>query len=318
MLRWVVVLLIAGMASRAFGQTDAGGLFQPWPSDQHVQSSGEYLFEADGHIKDANTDFQLSTYSSSGRWRVTDQLKLSPTFGYSTQYLNLHSNDPRLPEQLTDTSVGFGTPIMRLPDEWFLGAVAAIGYAGNAPFGEGNAGYLHGDILVGKQLSEYSSIIIGVDYNGNRTIWQDMPIPGFGYSFRVNPTVFAVAGFPYNNIDWHVTPKLDFKVSYNVPSILIGQVEYAVGEHFSIYGHYEDRIEAFRVDDTTLEDRLFFESHRGETGFRWTFREGFSVFSAIGYAFGQEFETGFDTSRTQSLLKVSDEIYTKIGLEARF
>src|SRR4051812_32303010 len=95
----------------ARAQVDPGGLFRPWPSDEHVNVTGSALFNEQGHVKENGEDFRLSQYSSSGRWRLSDAHRLNPTLGYSFDFLDLHSDDSRLPDQLTDDAIGFATPL---------------------------------------------------------------------------------------------------------------------------------------------------------------------------------------------------------------
>ena len=65
-------------------------------------------------------------------------------------------------------------------------------------------------------------------------------------------------------------------------------------------------------------DRLFFQQRRAEVGVRWEPRKDFNFSLAVGYAFGQEFSTGFDFRQTDEFTDVSDEPYVRVGFDIRF
>ena len=61
-----------------------------------------------------------------------------------------------------------------------------------------------------------------------------------------------------------------------------------------------------------------FQQRRAEVGLRWEPRKDFLFSVAGGYAFGQEFSTGFDARDTDLVADVSDEPYLRFGVDIRF
>lgn len=297
-------------------QTDAGPLLRPWPKGQQVQVEGDILFLNQGHVKRSDEDFQLSVYESAGRWRLDDSRELNPTVGYDFTLLDLDTQSPLLPDKLLDQSVGFGSPFAE-SGPWFFAAAAGIGYAGDEPFGDANAWYGKATLIAGRQFGEESSLIFGLDYNGNRSIYPDIPLPGFVYTRRIDPTLLAVIGFPYSSIVWEPAERLKIELIYSVPETIDARIEYEMSSQWRLFANFENRVEAFHLDDTDGNDRLFFQQRRLEMGLRWEPDEAIGLIFAGGYAFGQKFTTGFDLRDDDRLVKVSDEAYLRFALEVR-
>jgi len=47
-------------------------------------------------------------------------------------------------------------------------------------------------------------------------------------------------------------------------------------------------------------------------------KDTFAVTAAAGYAWGQEFSTGFDSRKSDEVADVSDEPYVRFGVEVKF
>lgn len=304
--------------SAALAQSGARLLLEPFPKEQAVDISADGYFLDNGHTQEADEDFSLRVYESLGRVRLKPGDVASPRVGWEFLYLDLDTDDPSLPDQLVDQSVGFATPIAKSGD-WVFALSAGFGYAGDTPFGDGDAWYPRATFVALTQPNETSAFVFVLDYDRNRTFLPDVPLPGFVYTGRVSDRLLYTIGLPVSSVTWKPDDRWTLTATYLVPYTLDADVSYEVVEGLSLYGKLESRYEAFFIDG--LEEnyhRLFFEQRRAEAGVRWTPREGMNVTVGAGYAWGGEFSTGWDLRETDEVTDISDEPYVKAGIEFQF
>jgi hypothetical protein len=63
---------------------------------------------------------------------------------------------------------------------------------------------------------------------------------------------------------------------------------------------------------------VFFEQKRAELGLRWSPVDHVSVVLAGGFAFSQQFRTGWDLRSTERLSEPDDTGYARFAFEMRF
>src|SRR5690606_6423645 len=106
-------------------------------------------------------------------------------FGFDSTYINIRSGDAALPERLVDQSLAVGFGITEF-NGWEVGAVVGGGYAGNNPYADSDALYGLASLIFSYKLDDTSSVQFIAEYDGNRTLWPDMPMPGIVYNHRVS------------------------------------------------------------------------------------------------------------------------------------
>lgn len=321
--QWMVIATAAWMLTTmalsqwAIGQTDPGGLFAPWPKGQMTDGSASATFFDAGHAKGSDDDFKLSMYDSSGRIRLMDKFRINPTIGYSFHHLQLDGNSA-LPGQLVDAAIAFGTPITQFADNWFLALSGAVGYAGSSPFADGNAWYGRGTVLVGKELSRDSTLVFGLDYNGNRTLYPDIPLPGVAYALRLEEHLLTSVGFPYSTLTWQPNDQFRIDAFYTFPDLYELKVGYNITRTLQIFADIARNFSAYHDADLPGDRRLFFTQSRIEAGVRWGKNDGPALMAAIGYGFDQHFDIGFDGRDLDRVTRVSDEPYARVAFEWRY
>jgi hypothetical protein len=313
-----VSLLLSLLAPAAHAQTGARLLLEAFPKELTISTTTDANFMQGGHTQENDESFRLSVYESSGRVRLQPGAFESVRVGWDFTYLELNTTDDSLPEQLVDQSVGVAFPIAKYED-WVLAGSIGVGYSGDTPFGDGDAFYGQATLLAVKQLENEQSLIVLLDYDGNRAFLPDVPLPGFAYSKRITGELTAIIGLPVTSIEWAPNDRFAATLSYSVPYNVDIAVGYKVTDQFRIYGKTESRSDAFFVDGLpSNDDRILFEQKRAELGVAWEPRDGWLITTGVGYAWGGEFSTGFDVRDTDELTDISDEPYVKVGLVARF
>jgi len=315
------VLFLIGFALTAtasFAQTGPALLIKPWPKEQFIESSTDALFFFDSTTKDGNK-YNLDAYESIGRIRLLPGNIASPRIGYDITYLDINSNDPRLPRHLSDQSIGAGFAFAQF-EGWVAGATLGVGYAGDTPFGDGEAWYGKADLVLGKEINKNNIIGIALDYDGNRTFMPDVPLPGIQYALKMpEHDLQLVVGAPVNALIWEGADKWKVEVTYTMLDRFDARVSYQFAPHISIFGRLESRENAFFLDEIEASnDRLIFHQRRGELGVYWSPHKWLNVLIAGGYSFDQEYNVGFDTRHESNLASIDDTPYGRLSIEFHF
>ena len=193
------ILLISAPAA-LHAQANAALLVKPWEPDQTIEQSTE-VYGFLGGTTQSGHSFDLATAESEGRIRILPGHEASPRIGYDVTYLNTNTNQPHFPGQLLDASVAGGT-FLSENNGWVTGLTLGIGYAGDEPFASGRSWYGRADFVVAKKFSDTDALGVGFDYDGHRLYAPDIPLPGFGWSHQINPSLAMVIGVPVTSITW--------------------------------------------------------------------------------------------------------------------
>lgn len=293
------------------------GLFEPWQDGGQFDGDAGFTIQDAGHIKGGDEGVRISSIESEARWRMSDDHEINPTIGYALRRLSFASDSPLFPESLIDLSLGIASPIARLDTQWFVAGSAGIGYAGDDAFGDSAAWYGRGTALLGKEINKNELFYVTLSYDGNRTLYPDIPIPGFAYYRKFDQMFEMKVGFPNNLIEWRPRPDVEVTLHYSIPSTFELKLGYAPVEHWSAFVLFRDDTQAYHVEDYPSHDRLFYDDMRAEAGVQWAPWKQLKVIGAVGYAFDQELHKGFDTRNDTSVARFSDEPYLRVALQWR-
>jgi len=315
----LLVLLVA--SSSAFAQTGPALMIKPFDEGQRFELWSEATFFGDGETKSTpvgEVDFDLFMYEGTGRVRLTGEDQRSITLGVAVVLLDIETSLPVISdEQLTDQSIALGIQVGEWSG-WRIDAVLGIGYAGNDAYAESNALYGIADVIFTKELDEQSSLQIIIDYNGNRNIWPDLPLPAIAYLHKSSDTFKYTVGLPMSSLTWNPCDRSTVHLQYSVPTNFGVDVDYKVLDTVTLFGAYSRRVYAFAIHDDQDNRRLFFEQSRAEAGVRWNACANFTAEIAGGYAFSQSFEHGFDVRDTDNVVDIEDEPYVRVALNIGF
>lgn len=311
-----VVLLLAPLAS---AQTGPDLMIRPWPKGDVLETRGEAAILGQGHVKLSDEDFTLARYSAEGRYRLYPNERADPRLGFEAKYLDIGGHYDVLPGQFSDHSVAFG---MGVSDNngWLAGASIGIGYAGVSPYNDGNGLYGKFDFAIGKTLSENQEIGFVLNYDGNRSVYRDVPLPGFAYRLRLyEQRMLLVVGFPYTSVNYKPDDRWTFEATWSIPDDFRVFVSYRVAPNFNVFARVTDQVDSFFWNDLPNdEDRIFFQQRRAELGLEFEPIEDLRATLAFGYAWDQEFSTGYNASETDLIADTSDEPYLRIGIDWRY
>jgi hypothetical protein len=310
----------ATFTTRAAAQTGPELLVVPFAEGENFQLNASAIFQNQGE-DDFGGGVGLNVYEVSGRAREVRE-KAIPRIGYALTYLDIDSEvgvfGKLLPDRLVDQSIAAG---LAMPDLYGFrgGFTVGVGYAGDGPFGDGDAWYGKATIAMGKKIDEHTDLGVFLDYDGNRTYLPDVPLPGFAYRKRLDPKLILVAGVPLSTVEWNPEGHWKFELFWTLIDSFDARVTYKVTQTFNVYGSFDTRNHAFHMDELEEgNDRLFFRERRAELGLQWEPRKDARLIVAGGYAFGQEFSAGWDLRDDETITDLTDEPYVRAGLEMRF
>jgi hypothetical protein len=290
-----------------------------WADNQAFDTSTDAVLEFAAPSRENHMDdIALSSYHAFGRWRVLPDQQATPTLGYDVSYFDVHTSDPVLPGHLWNTEFGFSQPVAEF-EKWFVVLDGGAGYAGDTPYSDPHAVFFSGDVIVGRKFSADKAFIVALNYDGNRTFLPDVPLPGFAYADRYNDHLTYIIGAPYNSITYEPVNGLQVNVGWEFIEKFSAQVGWEFLKHYSIYGSYTDRLSAFHLSNMPDEDRrLYLQEHRLEAGFRFNPTPLIKFSIGGGWAFGQEFSTGYQSYDDQPLRHLRDGPFVEGLLQIGF
>lgn len=335
----VAAALLACPFAPALAQTGPELILLPWQEGQTAQVVG-YASFMDTETDGADFDLDLTRLESRGRFNLDNPAPgrgepagvgqaprqapgFATTLGYDYTYLDLSTNDPALPARLVDFSLAFGGQLGTTDfgcggGDWQVGYTLGLGYAGDVPFHDGDAWYGLGSLFAVKPIDRDTQWIVALQYDGNRSFLPDVPLPSVTYRARYNDELTYALGFPFSSITWTPDDRWTVRVRTALFISIDARVEYRPAEGWVFFGAFEREVDAFQLDGDDSSRRLIFTQQRLEAGVQVALCENTTLTVAVGYAFDQEFERGYDTRDTDTVRDLDDAVYFRLGVVVGF
>ena len=275
-------------------------MLRPIPEDSNAQLE----FEIDQYAEsktDAGFDYDMRVFAMRGRVRVAPSMGWkSPRFGWDVLYIDTETADPRIPDNLTDSSIAFGGGV--IAGDWTIAGTLGVGFAGDHPY-TGTGYYGLASVNGTNWLGKRDLLQIGVDFDGNRPIFPDVPLPVVLWTRLWNDQVRTTIGFPYLAVHWAPTDwfTLDFQ---GIPGVYqTGSLTFHLSAQWDLFTRYRGANFRFFVDDfSDDDDRLFYSEQRVEFGATWHPTGKMELKLFVAWAFDREFSTGFDVRDSETLV----------------
>ncbi|MHC4953519.1 MAG: hypothetical protein ACYTGZ_06485 [Planctomycetota bacterium] len=311
-----IALLFAALLALiapAIAETRSGLMLIPMADDQAAQLE----FEIDQYAEaqtDAGFDYDMRLFATRGRIKVAPKLgRASPRFGWDVLYIDTETADPRIPDNLTESSVAIGAGYET--GAWTFTGTLGVGFAGDHPY-TGTGWYGLASVSGTKFFTKRDILQVGLDFDGNRPIFPDVPLPVVLWTRIWNEHVRTTLGFPFLAIVW--TPTDWFTLNFRgIPGVFqTGDLTFHLGKKWDVFLRYRGASFRFFVDDYSNDnDRLFYSEQRAEIGVTWRPIEQTEFRLFLAWAFEREFTTGFDVRDTDTLVRL--EKAPAIGLSFR-
>lgn len=307
------VLLYTAHASAQVGTALVG---VPWKPGEVVESS-TYGIALDTDVQDTTNDIELQRVVTLGRFRTDVDDPRTFGIGWAYDHTRLKTDDPALPERLVNSAVAVGARIAEV-DGWKLGAAAGVGFAGDKPFGDEDGFYGMAGVFARKELDERSAVTVFLDYDGNRGIFPDIPLPAIQYSRYESQSLRYSIGAPFSSLYYAPDDRWSFDLLYIIPLGARATVQYNISDRWNAFATYNNSTVGYHLDGDEDHRRLFFEQSRLEAGAKFTQSPGVTWTIAGGWAFAQEFSRGYDLRDTDTVRELDDAAYVRVGLNFSF
>lgn len=257
-----ILMLLSLVSPSVRAQTGPDLLVKPWPEkEQFFDGSADGYFYNAGHLKDTHNAFQLFDYESTGRFRILPGNEISPRLGYDVTFLDTHSHNKQVPDQLSDESIAIGTGIAKW-DKWVAGITLGVGYAGTSAFDVGSGWYGKADLVVAREINDNDAVGFILDYDGHRTYLPDVPLPGVGFSHRFDPKLQMVAGIPFSSVSWKPVEHVDLELQYYLLQDFKASLGYEFIKGWTAFGKFDFIRDAFETPGLGKDHRLLFYERR--------------------------------------------------------
>ncbi|MHC4408842.1 MAG: hypothetical protein ACYTEG_00595 [Planctomycetota bacterium] len=312
--RLLAALLLA--AAFASAETRSGLVLIPMPEDR----AAELDFEINGYLQsetDAGFDYDMRFFGAKGRVRLDPEAgRRSLLLGFDLFHLDTDTADARVPGKLTESSIalGGGYPV----GDWILQATIGAGFAGDKPF-TGQGWYGLASVSGTRFFDKTSFLTLGLDFDGNRPIFPDIPLPVLLWTKIWNKQLRTSIGFPFLGIAWTPAEWIEFNFR-GIPGVFqTGDIIVHAGTKWDLFARYRAANFRFYIDEyPNNNDRLFYGEQRVELGVTWKPNEGAELTLVAGWAFEREFSTGFDVRDTDTLVRIDKGAVLGFSFSFRF
>ncbi|HQY87327.1 MAG TPA: hypothetical protein PK402_01625, partial [Tepidisphaeraceae bacterium] len=260
--------ILLALASSASAETGADLLLKVFPENKNYSLNLDAAYVFNGEEEDhAQEDFQLNTFDASGAMKLTLNSvipgidKSQPRAGFDVTVFDIHDDANVIPDNLTDMSVGVGFGVLSYKG-WLAGVWLGVGYAGENVFNDGNAIYGKAGLGIGYEIDKKSSLAFFIDYDGNRTLMPDVPLPGAIYRRHLTDELQMGFGLPFSDILWTPSEQWELRLTYFIPDSFDIEANYHITKKFGIFGALNSTGNAFNVNSIADSDErlLVYES----------------------------------------------------------
>ena len=281
--------------------------------------------DLDGGDDEAFGDLDLSLFEAYLEVPIADG-----ALGVEFDYLDLSDTNGVLPDRLIDAAVAYGTTVGDFDTfgrMWTWGLAGGVGHASDSFLEDEHGWYGVAAVAASTSVGDVGRLTLGLDYDGNRVILPDVPIPVVAYATPLSETVFVTLGFPVNAVTWRPDDRWTLNATLigingraSVAYDLLDRPESGGASAARLYAALTADTLAAHAEDDDDHRRVFYERSTAEAGLRLmpTGSPGPILVLAGGYAFDQSFERGFDLRDTDTLLELDDAPYVRLSLALSF
>jgi hypothetical protein len=299
-------------------QVDSNLLRREWRLEDHWADTYDkpfYIFK--DNSDNSGERYGAFHWDSNGRIK-TDSADRDPSFwlGYKILTIGIVSDDKFFDHGLYDVGLAFAGRLGAIGGGWTLEAAGGVATANDGTFSNTEAIYPAATLAAIRELSPHEFLQLGMTYDGNSALLPALPLPLVEYEARINPSLRLRAGFPHCEVE--VRPVGDFSLLLiaEYPSDARVHAEVDVGVGFRVFGEFVRRIDPFHMHDAGRE-RVFYQLHTVEGGLRYA-NTWIDLSLSGGWAFSQEFFTGYDLRERDQRVRPSDRPLIALTVQGTF
>jgi hypothetical protein len=237
------------MCSAASGQISPLLVIEPWePESQWADTVDELLFINGGHDKRSGTDIDIFFWDSSGRIKF-DRKDADPRFWLGYRILTIDVDAPGVSAihgELNDVAV-VGALRLGESGDWAWTAMAGAGTANDGHFSNDDAIYGIGNLDAARAIDGRSAFHIGVNYDGNRGLLPDVPLPYVAYRYDSDDLSLTL-GVLSSSVEWRPIEPITLTVQYSMPENAHAGLAWSLSDNVSLFTEYRRTLDGFYID----------------------------------------------------------------------
>lgn len=312
------LVLVCAFTSALQAQVDDRGLTRPWKTDNFwAETYDKPLVTARGEIEGTDEKFQMVHWNSEGRIKFDDRTLDPPVWlTYKALTISIHSQREELDHGFGDVALGAALVLGEIGSRGRILAGAAIGTANDGRWDNVHALYPAATVEYAWKEDAATTWHFGLTLDGNRGLFQAVPLPMVLWQSRPEEGLDLLLGFPRTDIMFRSLKPMIFSVQWSFPSTASGRIEADLWDGFTLFADASRRIDGFRLRHQE-RTRIFYEMNTAELGFRWV-TSWMDVSLSAGIAFGQRFFTGDDLRHRTSGGSVENLPFLALTLPSAF
>jgi len=311
------VMLTGCLLTSAAAQTGPGMMLAPWAEESRMELRGSVGVLGESDTEGGN-DVDLTWIESEGRARLNPaDGDHDLTFGFNQFALEIDEAGNQLPPRASVQRFSLGGRL-GAADGWDIYATGGAGFASDSPFDDGQGWFGTGSVTGVHEINPKEKWIVSLSFDGNRAIFPDVPLPAVAYQVRESDRLVYTLGLPVSRLFWRPHDAVWLNVDYFLPVTFNARINYAMHEQLHLFGALNNRFVRFHQDDGGSTDHQFFEQRRVEAGVNWRVDDHIDLIAAGGFAFDQEFSTGWDVRDTENEVEIDDAVFFRLGVDLTF
>ena len=315
----LVIAVLSGLifVVGAHAQVGSALVAVPWQPGRTFDSTS-YFYGLETSSEGTDFDTNLTKGVTFGRARFDGQNPAAMSVGWLYEHTDIDTDDPLLPDRLVSAAGAVGFSLGPIVPGWEIGASVGAGFAGDQPFSDEDAWYGVGSLYARHMIDQQHFVTLILDYDGSRSIWPDIPLPGIQYTVLQSRSLRYSVGLPFSTLYYQPDEHWTIDIQYIIPVAGRANIEYAFNDRWTAFGSYASSTRGYHLDGDDENRRLFFSQQRLETGVRYTMQRGVEWTLAGGWDFDQEFTRGWDTRNDEDVRELDDAPFVRVGLKVAF
>ncbi len=194
-----------------------------------------------------------------------------------------------IPDRMYNVGMGVGYA-HQIKTGRFWGMNADYGSASDHPFTSTRVNTMGATTMYGWSKSAQEHWTLLVNYSNNRPFLNNIPLPGFAYTYIASPNFRITAGAPFALVAWKFAPLWSLDFFTIAPWTVRTAIGYQVAGFYQLYGAGEfDQQMFLRRDRAVRKERLFYDEKKLSIGFKGPVTRELGFDFNAGYAFARSF-----------------------------
>ncbi|MGE5086267.1 MAG: DUF6268 family outer membrane beta-barrel protein [Bacillota bacterium] len=315
---FVYIPLVVGLLFCVHGNAQLLGAGLVPPSKQKVLLSYMGSLQPEAKFGDESTKAGLEKgmVTASVPFAKTDQD--SWTISTMANWIDI-SPDQSQRQDLYQFEMGL-TYSRVIEDNRFWAVNGSVGSASDKPFKDPSVDTLGATYFYVNPTSPETSWLFLVNYSNNRPILNNIPLPGFAYTYIPSKTFRGTFGVPFAMIYWEFVDRWSVNLFTLIPWVIKTSVDYSVnGPMKASLGLDFSQGTYYIYGRENKNERLFYDEKRIYLGFKSPLNRQMMAEVETGYSFDRKFFSAENYEvRPNNALHLGSSPYLKIALQAGF